>query len=229
MMVFGLPQKRALMIPVLCALVLTLSACGGGGSSSPAAAAATNSSSSVSGNITADNRAPTISGSPALTLATGATYSFTPTAADPDGNTVSFAITNKPSWATFNTVTGALTGTAVAGTYANIVITVSDGQASTALPAFSITVSSGSGFAALSWMAPAQNTDGSALTDLAGYTIHYGTSATSLNQTVTINSPSAITYTISGLATGRTYYFAVTAYNVQGYSSNLSGVVSKAI
>src|SRR6187551_809899 len=96
------------------------------------------------GGVGPSNQAPTISGTPAATANVGGLYSFTPTAADPDGGTLTFAITNKPSWATFSTTTGQLTGTPAAanvGTFGGIVISASDGAASAALPAFTITVS----------------------------------------------------------------------------------------
>src|ERR1700686_4746433 len=44
------------------------------------------------------------------------------------------------------------------------------------------------GAAALSWTAPDQNTDGSTLTNLAGYRIYYGTSANTLDQVIQINT-----------------------------------------
>ena len=97
------------------------------------------------------------------------------TRADPDGDTLTYSIQNRPSWATFNTSTGRLSGTptaAHAGSYANIIISVSDGAASASLPAFTITVAQPStGSATLSWTAPTQNTDGSSLTNLAGFRI----------------------------------------------------------
>ncbi len=90
------------------------------------------------------NDAPTITGTPPTTATQDLLYSFVPTAADVDvGTTLTFSISNKPAWATFNTVTGALTGTPTnndIGSYSNIVISVSDGVATTALTAFSITV-----------------------------------------------------------------------------------------
>jgi hypothetical protein len=89
------------------------------------------------------NRAPTISGTPPSTATIGAAYSFAPTAADPDGGTLTFAIATRPSWATFSTTTGRLSGTPAVGnvgTFANIVVSVSDGSASAALPAFTIVV-----------------------------------------------------------------------------------------
>ncbi len=159
----------------------------------------------------------------------GASYSFTPTATDPDGNVLAFSISNKPTWATFNTSTGALIGTpSTAGTYANIVITVSDGTASASLTSFAITVTA-TGNATLSWTAPTLNTDGTALTDLAGYTIYYGTSASNLSNTVSVNSPSTSSYTVTALITGRTYYFAIASVNTAGISSDLSSVASKTI
>lgn len=89
------------------------------------------------------NRAPLISGTPSSNATAGSAYSFVPTASDPDGDTVTFSITNKPAWATLNATTGALQGTpgvGNVGTTSGIVITASDGSASTSLAAFSITV-----------------------------------------------------------------------------------------
>jgi predicted outer membrane repeat protein len=90
------------------------------------------------------NDAPTISGTPATSIKEGDEYSFTPSAADIDmGDTLSFSITNKPTWATFNQATGELRGTAPAsgsGTTSGIIISVSNGTVSVALPVFDITV-----------------------------------------------------------------------------------------
>ncbi len=166
-----------------------------------------------------------ISGTPATTVQAGSAYSFTPTASDPNGNTLSFSIQNKPSWATFSIASGALTGTPAStnvGTTSNITISVSDGTTSTALAAFSIAVTAlppppvttGTGTATLSWILPTTNTDGSPLTDLAGVEILYGTSATALNQTVMVG-PTATTYTVTTLGSG-TWYFTVESYNSAG-------------
>jgi len=85
---------------------------------------------------------PSISGTPGLRVKAGTTYSFQPTATDFAGNTgtLTFSIAGQPSWATFSTTTGLLTGIATRGTYSGIVITVTDGCASASLPAFSIKV-----------------------------------------------------------------------------------------
>ena len=57
------------------------------------------------------NEPPTITGTPATTATVGQTYTFTPVGDDPNDDTLTFAISNKPSWATFSTANGSLTGT----------------------------------------------------------------------------------------------------------------------
>ena len=93
--------------------------------------------------VTAVNATPTISGTPATSVNQGAAYAFVPSTADVDGDALVFSIMNKPTWASFDTVTGALTGMAVnadVGVTNGIVISVSDGTTSTSLPAFNLTV-----------------------------------------------------------------------------------------
>jgi hypothetical protein len=84
------------------------------------------------------------------------------------------------------------------------------------------------GSAELSWMPPTENTDGSALTDLAGYQIRYGRSSTELGETINLTNPSLNRYLVESLTVG-TWYFAVAAVNSQGVSSVLSNVASKTI
>ena len=95
-------------------------------------------------NVAAVNDAPVISGTPATSVAEDSAYSFTPAGSDVDaGDYLTYSITNMPSWASFNAVTGALTGTpdnADVGTTSNIVISVSDGTETAFLAAFSIEV-----------------------------------------------------------------------------------------
>ena len=180
------------------------------------------------------NTAPTISGTASTTAAVGTAYSFTPTASDTDGDPLSFSVQNKPAWATFSIATGALSGTPATtdvGTDSSIVISVSDGYTTAALAPFSINVSqpvATSGSATLSWTAPTMNSDGSALTDLAGYHIYYGTSPSTMSTVINIGTVATTTYTLSNLASG-TWYFAATAYTTSGLESALSGTVSKAI
>ena len=80
----------------------------------------------------------------------------------------------------------------------------------------------------LSWAAPTENTDGSALTNLAGFEIHYGTSSTSLSQTVSLNSVGLLTYVVTNLSAG-TWYFEVVAINSFGMQSGPSSIVSVTI
>ena len=82
--------------------------------------------------------------------------------------------------------------------------------------------------ATLDWMPPTENDDGSVLTNLAGYTVYYGTSAGNLTQSVKITNPGLSAYTLSNLASG-TWYFAVTSYSATGVESTRSGVVSASI
>jgi hypothetical protein len=182
----------------------------------------------------APNTAPTISGSPATTVQAGAAYSFTPTASDADGNTLTFSVTNLPTWATFSTSTGRISGTPQAanvGTFANIGISVSDGRATTSLPAFSIVVSAApttTGSATLSWVPPTENEDGTPLQNLAGYRIYYGNSASALNTVVTLNNAGLTRYVIENLGSG-TWYFGIRAFTSTGTESAMSGVASKTI
>ena len=175
---------------------------------------------------------PTISGTPPTTTTVGSSYRFQPTASDPNGDTLAFTITNRPSWATFNTTNGALTGQPTlgnVGNYSNIVIRVSDSTSTVSLPAFAINVVQDSGgTASLSWTPPTANSNGTALTNLAGYRIYYGTSSTALTQQVQIASAGVSSYVISGLNSG-TYYFAVRAYNTVGAESPASNLVMKSV
>jgi hypothetical protein len=178
------------------------------------------------------NQAPTISGTPPTTISAGAAYNFLPTASDPNGQTLTFSIQNSPSWATFNASTGRLSGTpssSNAGTFSNIIISVSDGTNRVSLPAFSITVSQATnGSASLSWTPPTTNTDGSSLSNLAGYRVTYGRTSTNLDQVVQISNAGVSSYTVTGLSSG-TWYFAVKAYNSAGAESNVSNVGQKSI
>jgi hypothetical protein len=191
------------------------------------------------------NAAPVLSGAPGTSVTVGRGYSFTPVARDPNGLRLAFAIANKPAWAVFDFVTGALSGNPTAanvGTYRNIVITVYDGYAKAQLPPFSITVlasgavtppsspvppvtpSSPVASATLSWTPPTQTTLGTPLTNLAGYRIRYGTTP-SLGQTVTLANPGLTRYVIGDL-TPATWYFQLTAYDKAGVESPPTGVES---
>lgn len=83
------------------------------------------------------------------------------------------------------------------------------------------------GTARLRWTPPTQNTDGSSLTNLAGYRIAYGTSSSALTQMIQVANPGLSSYTLSNLSPG-TYYFAVRAYASSG-ESDPSNIASKTV
>lgn len=122
--------------------------------------------------VAAANAAPTISGTAPTSVTVNQTYSFTPAAADPNGSALSFSIVNRPSWATFDTATGRLTGApkiANLGTYSNIVIRVSDGTSSTALAAFSIDVTTAAAMSAVNVAPAISGSPATAITAGAAY------------------------------------------------------------
>jgi hypothetical protein len=219
------------LVPVLASL--TLVGCGGGADD-----AVNPLSSTATADETGAAATATISGTPSTLVTVGANYSFTPTASDSDGGALKFSIANAPAWATFNAATGQLSGTPKVtntGTTMNIVITAADGSATASLPAFSISVTgtaatTGSGTATVKWVAPTENSNGTTLTNLAGYTVYYGTSASTLSQgqSVQVSNPAALSYTVTGLTSG-TWYFAVASYTTTGQASTLSAVSSKTI
>jgi len=172
-----------------------------------------------------------ITGNPDTSVTVGQPYSFTPTASGGSGP-YTFSIENTPPWASFNTTTGALTGTPSAGdvgTDSNIVISVSDGVTSASLAPFSITVvaqSAGPATATVSWTIPTTNTDGTPLTDLAGFNLYYGTSPSAMTNVIDIPNPSVDTYVVTGLTSG-TWYFVLTSYTTSGTMSVPSNIASK--
>jgi hypothetical protein len=96
---------------------------------------------------------------------------------------------------------------------------------------FTITVSavaSANGSATLSWTPPTQNSDGSALANLAGFRVMYGRTSSNLDQTVNVDNPSVNRYVVENLSSG-TWYFAVVAVNSSGVTSPMSNTASKTI
>jgi hypothetical protein len=229
-MTAGLPVTRPFSSRVRVAAILSaafvavvLAGCGDSGGQSTA---------TVTPSPSSTNKAPTIIGTAPGQVLAGVAYAFQPSAADADNDTLSYGISGQPPWASFSTTTGRLSGTPTAadvGTYSNIVITVSDGTAQVALPAFTVTVvATATGSATLSWTPPTQNTDGSALTDLAGYRVYWGTSQGNLASSVTLNNPGLTSYVIDQLTPG-TWYFTATALNSVGVESNQSNIASKVV
>ncbi len=178
------------------------------------------------------NQAPTITGSAVTSAKAGQPYAFQPVASDADGDPLSFSISNQPAWTTFDPLYGTLYGTPTAdnvGTYANVTISVSDGKASSSLPAFAISVEPAPSKAVtISWVKPVANTDGTALGDLAGYRISYGNTSGQYTRTVSLADAALTSAVLEGLSAG-TWYFIVTAINAAGVESDCSGEVSAAL
>ena len=89
--------------------------------------------------------------------------------------------------------------------------------------------SDGKGVATVSWVAPTRNSDGSLITDLAGYTIFYGTSPNKLSASIDVKDPQATVYTVKKLRSGTTYYFSIVAFTSAGMKSDASPTVSRVI
>jgi hypothetical protein len=232
MMRVGLSGNAALMAAAV-AMSASLAACGGDSGSAASQAVSTNASFPI-------NRAaaPTtetaagmqINGSPVTTATVGQAYSFQPTVASAAGTALKFSIANTPAWAKFDPTSGKLTGTPGAsqvGTYKGITISAVAGTTTAALPAFSIVVIEGNSQSnvTLSWQAPTENADGSALVDLKGYKVHYGSASKAYSDTIQVANAGLTTYVVQNLTAGK-YYFAVTAYNSAGQESSLSPEVS---
>lgn len=221
-------RMRSVKIGSLLLVALVVSGCGGGGDGESAAGVPQTSPPPTGG----ANTSPTITGQPGTSVLAGQAYSFQPSANDANGDSLTFSVANLPGWATFNTSTGRISGTptsADVATYNGVTISVSDGTASVSLAAFALTVTEvATGSAALSWSPPTLNSDGSTLTDLAGYEVRYGRSADELNETVSLDNESLSDYLVENLTSG-TWYFAVIAINSGGITSPLSNLASKTI
>lgn len=174
------------------------------------------------------NHSPSIAGAPVTTAVAGRPYSFRPTANDVDGDPLTFTVSGKPTWATFDATTGTLFGTptdANVGTYSNVVIGVSDGKLASTLAAFAINVAPApTKSVTLNWTAPTQNVDGSALSDLAGFEVSYGSTSRQYTYTVRLVGAGSNSIAVEGLAPG-TWYFAIKSYNTAGVASDYSGEV----
>lgn len=80
----------------------------------------------------------------------------------------------------------------------------------------------------INWIPPTENTNGTPLTNLAGYNIHYGKSSGNLTTEISVSNPGIATYVVSDLPPGK-YYFAVAAVNSAGTESPLSTQVSATV
>jgi hypothetical protein len=194
---------------VLCSLLaFGLAACGAseGSSSSGTASAASDSTSSVV--------------SPSVGLVDRSSGTGTP-------STVDTTATNVAA----NTTQGAAPVSSTTPTSSHTAASTTTPATGTVPPTGTTPVPSNNpstGTVTLDWMPPTENTDGSVLSNLAGYTVYYGTSPGNLTQSLKITNPGLTAYTVSNLPSG-TWYFAVTSYSSTGVESSRTGVVSTTI
>ena len=115
------------------------------------------------------------------------------------------------------------------GVYDQIVISVSDGSASSSLSPFSITVTETAlGSMTLSWTAPTENTDGTALTNLSGYRLYYGRTEGNYPSRVVIDNIGMSSYVVENLLPA-TYYVVATSVNAAGIESAYSNVAVRMV
>jgi fibronectin type III domain protein len=84
------------------------------------------------------------------------------------------------------------------------------------------------GTVVINWSAPATSADGSRGSKLTGFRIYYGTAHTTYTKTIDVDEPSALTYTIRGLAPG-TYYIVVSAIDSNNNESLPSPEIGKVV
>jgi hypothetical protein len=213
--------KRQHFAALIC-IALMMSGCGGD-DDAPATQASSPSSPAPPPQGSA---LPSITGSPYTMARVDQTYTFQPTASSPNGSSnLTFSISSKPRWATFDSSNGRLSGKpagADLGTYSGITITVSDSAGSRSLSPFSIhVVEFGNQSVTLSWLPPTENADGTPLTDLAGYKIRYGQEPRSYETVINVSSAGLTTYVVEGLVPS-TYHFTISAYRATGAESDFS-------
>jgi hypothetical protein len=187
------------------------------------------SSTATSGNAAVSDSTPpaastSITGTPVATATVGSAYAFIPVVKADAAAELSFAVSNQPSWAKFNASTGELSGTptsADVGKYENISIEVKDGSANAVLAPFSIAVKPASEVATVTWETPSE---GTVTTEVTGYHVYYGASASSMTHVVDISNAKETSYVISNLASG-TWYFAMTSYDAAKTESDRSTTV----
>lgn len=80
----------------------------------------------------------------------------------------------------------------------------------------------------ISWTAPTQNTDGSALTNLAGFVLSYGSTPAAADYRISITNAATRSYTVTGL-TPSAWYFTVQSVRADNITSLPSNAVSATV
>ena len=174
-----------------------------------------------------------ITGAPETRAMAYGYYEFVPLATHSENQQLAFSISNKPDWAEFDPITGALSGIpnlAHVALYSGIVISASDGEAFSELEQFSIDVYvpvlTG---ATVNWLPPGAQLDGTELDGLSGYIINYGTSRYKLPHSVWVPSTQPASIFVDNIPAGLTYYFAIRAVDVYEQLSPYSQIVEASL
>jgi hypothetical protein len=86
----------------------------------------------------------------------------------------------------------------------------------------------GDGTALVSWIAPAENTDNSTLTDLASFKIYFGIFPGEYDNSISVNNAGLSSILVENLGSAD-WFFVVTAINSSGIESAYSKEVFKTI
>jgi len=109
-------------------------------------------------------------------------------------------------------------------------ITISKIGADTLTLACSVPGPNGPGKAVLTWTKPTQNTDGTALTDLAGFNLYSGRTNPPTTKLSPMLGPNVTTYTFANLLPADVeWFFGIEAVNTPGATSTPLAVASKVI
>lgn len=188
---------------------------------------------------TNDSSAPPSAGAPQVIITSpdAAEIDTTDDAMDLAGSASAEAGIQTVTWETDQGQSGTATGTEtwsvervpLAIGSNTITITATDGSGATHSDSIVINrESEGTGSATLSWEAPAERTDGTALTDLAGFRIHYGRMSGVYDYQIDLNTPGVMTYIVEDLVPGE-WFFVVTAYDASGLESEYSNEAQRVI
>jgi hypothetical protein len=204
-------------------LALALASCGSGSATMGTSPAASQATSTLALAITSPTTAPSmVTTDSSLTLAGTAT-----------GDSAIVEIT----WQNDRGGSGTANGTDAwqTGTIAlqlgdnRITVTATDTTGAKSALTIVVTRESGqTGSVTLSWSAPTARTDGSPLTNLAGYHIYYGRMSGTYDYSIKINNAGILTYVVDGLVAGD-WYFAMDAYDTGNVASERSNEILRRI